>query len=404
MRILYLTQWFSPEPAHKGIAFVEALAAAGHHVEVATGLPNYPTGRLYPGYRLKFFQREVMRGITIDRLPLYPSHDRSSGRRALNYLSFFVSALVYGLLRGRRFDVVYAYHPPITVGLAAALSGIVSRTPFVLDIQDLWPDTVAASGLANTGCLARMLGPVCRFVYRRAASIVAQSNGMRAKLVERGVPAAKLVTIHNWADEEAIVPRGACDLDGYRFQGRFNIVYAGNFGLVQRLDTLVRAAKLAAKRAPEIQLLLIGPGLDRERLIALVEELDATNVNIHPGVPKAAIADVLTAADVLILHLSSDPLFEITIPSKLQFYLAMGKPILSAVKGEVTEMIVSAGAGVAVAPEDPSAMANAMIALSRQPPEVLQSMGRRARELYLERFSFLAGLAATMGVLENVVH
>ena len=192
MRILYLTQWFEPEPnIIKGIAFVRALEAAGHQVMVVTGLPNYPTGKIYPGYRLRLVQHETIEGVRVIRLPLYPSHDASSLRRSLNFLSFFVSALLYCMLRGGRYDMAYVYHPPITVGLAAAIGGGLRRLPFVLDIQDLWPDTLAATGMAGAGRLTRPIGALCRFVHARARSISVQSEGMRGALVERGVPDAK---------------------------------------------------------------------------------------------------------------------------------------------------------------------------------------------------------------------
>ncbi len=176
LRIAYLTQWFEPEPnIIKGVAFVQALQAAGHEVTVITGFPNYPEGRIYPGYRLRLLQRETLGGVPVIRLPLYPSHDGSSVRRSLNFLSFFLSCLVYLTIRRTRFDMAYVYHPPITVGLAAAIAGLFRRLPFVLDVQDLWPDTIAATGMPGAARLVGPLGACCAFVYRRASAIVAQS-------------------------------------------------------------------------------------------------------------------------------------------------------------------------------------------------------------------------------------
>src|SRR3569623_627597 len=184
MRILYLTQWFDPEPnVIKGTAFVRALEAAGHEVTEVPGLPNYPAGKLFPGYRLRLFQQETIDGVRGVRLPLYPSHDASSLRRSLNYLSFFLSALAYCLFRRRSFDLAYVYNPPITVGLAAALAGLVHRLPFVLDVQDLWPDTLAATGMAGGASLGRLIGPVCKLVYRRSAAILVQSDGKLSALI-----------------------------------------------------------------------------------------------------------------------------------------------------------------------------------------------------------------------------
>jgi len=239
MRVLYLTQWFEPE-SHviKGLKFVRALRAAGHQVTVVTGFPNYPSGRLYPGYRLKPFQRERIEDVEVIRLALYPSHDSSSFRRSLNYLSFFLSVLAYLLVRRERYDVAYVYHPPITVGLAAAVAGLVRPLPFILDVQDLWPDTLAATGMAGGRRLTPLIGKLCAFVYWRAQAIVAQSEGIRQALATRRVPAEKLTTIHNWAVAEPERTRQTQSL----VPQRFVVVYGGNLGRAQGLGTVLEAA------------------------------------------------------------------------------------------------------------------------------------------------------------------
>lgn len=402
MRILYLTQWFEPEPMVKGITFARALADRGHEVEVVTGFPNYPTGKLYPGYRLALYQREVMDGVVVHRLPLYPSHDGSSWRRILNYLSFFLSAAIFCAFKARRFDVIYAY-PPITVGLAAAFAGWAGRRPFVLDIQDLWPDSVVKSGMPGTGRMAGILHVICNFVYRRSARILSQSRGIKARLIERGTPQDKIDVVYNWADEAAAAPTGACDLKRYGFGGKFNVVYGGNLGRVQGLDTVVRAAALAVARVPNLQLLLIGDGIEGENLRALVRNLGADNVRIEPGIPRSQIGDVFDAADVLVLHLWDDPLFEITIPQKTQFYLAMGKPVLIGVRGEASQFIQEAGAGLATPPEDVNAMADAMVRLAALPPDELKAMGRQGRRAYEDRFSFAQAITATEATLHQAI-
>jgi len=402
MRILYLTQWFEPEPMIKGVTFARALADRGHEVEVITGFPNYPTGKIYPGYRLALFKREVIDGITVNRVPLYPSHDGSSLNRILNYFSFCASAGLYAATQAGKFDVIYAYPPP-TVGLAAAFAGGLSRKPFVLDIQDLWPDSVLTSGMAGTGRMAAILNLLCNFVYRNAAKILAQSRGIAGKLVERGVPEDKIATVYNWADEDAAAPSGRHDLARYGFEGRFNIIYGGNLGRVQGLDTLVRAAHLAAARAPEIQLLLIGDGIESANLAALVAELGADNVRLAPGIPRAEVGDVFAAADVLTLHLWNDPLFEITIPQKTQFYMAMGKPVLIGVKGEAADFVVKAEAGLAVEPQNVEAMADAMVTMARMPRAELEAMGLRGRQAYEAQFSFATAIERTEAVLESAI-
>jgi len=402
MRILYLTQWFEPEPAFKGLAFARALVERGHEVEVVTGFPNYPIGKVYPGYRVRAYQREVIDGIVVHRVPLYPSHDRSSFRRGLNYISFSLSAAIFCAVHARRFDVIYAY-PPITGGMAAVFAGTIARKPFIIDIQDLWPDSVVKSGMPGTHRIGGFLDRLCNFVYRRATRIVSQSVGIKKRLIDRGVPEGKIVVIYNWADEQAAAPAGLCDLAPYEFAGRFNIVYGGNIGRVQGLDTLVRAAHIARQQVPHLQLLVIGNGIEEDNLKKLVDELKATNVRIAPSVPRTQIGDVFAAADVLALHLWNDPLFEITIPQKTQFYMAMGKPVLIGVLGEAAEFVTQAGAGIAVVPQDVDAMVSAMVRFATLSPETLAEMGRRAREAYVRDFLFAKAITATEEVSRQAI-
>lgn len=401
-RVLFLTQWFDPEPVMKGVTFIQGLMKQGLDVEVATGFPNYPGGRIAPGYRLRPYQREVMNGVRVHRLWLWPSHDASSLGRAANYLSFFVSALVFCLLRGRRYDAVYVYHPPITVGLAAALAGLITRRPYLLEVQDLWPDSVAASGMSGTSRIAGALGRICSFVYRRAAHVIGQSNGMTARLIERGAAADRASTIVNWADETLARAGGTYPIETLGFEGRFNLVYGGNLGRVQGLETLIHAAERAGRDVPELQLTLIGEGVERDRLAALIRSTDGGHIQFKPGVPQNQIGDVFAAADVLVLHLIDDPLFEVTIPSKTQFYMAMGRPILIGVRGEAAGMVTDVNAGVAVAPGDVEAMAAAMVRMARMPAADRAAMGDRARRAYLDHYGFDRAVSATAGLIRSV--
>ena len=395
MRVLYLTQWFDPEPnIIKGLAFVRALQAAGHDVTVVTGLPNYPSGRIYPGYRLRPIQHEELEGVRITRLPLYPNHDNSALGRSLNFLSFFVAVLLYCLLRSRRFDVAYVYHPPITVGFAAALSGLVWRLPFILDVQDLWPDTVATTGLKGADRLAPALGWICAFTYRRAALIIAQSEGMRDALAARHVPEAKLRVVRNWATSEDPLPAAADSEPA----ARFTIVYAGNLGRAQGLETVIDAARILARGRQDIAIRLIGDGIDadalRERAVGVA------GVTVENRVSQAEIAEIYAAADALLLHLRSEPLFEITIPSKTQAYLASGKPIVAGVAGEAARLLEESEAALVVPPEDAEALAQAIGQMADVPQPLRASMGDSGRRYYLDRLSFERGIRSTVEVLE----
>lgn len=397
MRIVYLTQWFEPEPnIIKGTPFVRALIAAGHDVTVVTGLPNYPTGRIYPGYRLRLIQHETIDGVRVVRLPLYPSHDPSSLGRSLNFGSFFVSALVYCLFRRERVDLVYAYHPPITVGLAAALAGLVRRAPFVLDIQDLWPDTIAATGMRGAARLTPILARLCAFVYRRAAAIIVQAEGMRDALATRGVPASKLTVIHNWATIDADAAPASI-----AHRAPFTLVYGGNFGRAQALETVIEAAAILERTRGDIAIELYGNGIESASLKAQATRLDLRSVHFHERVSPQAIAPIYAAADALLMHLADDPLFTITIPSKTQVYLAMGRPIVAGIAGEGAALLRQSGAASVVPPGNPPSLARAIAALADLPAAEREAKGARGRAYYREAFSVEVGIARTLAVLEG---
>src|SRR5262245_61267392 len=403
MRILYATQWFEPEPILKGIYFAKLMRAQGHYVCVVTGFPNYPGGTFYPGYRLKLFRRDIMDDIPIDRVPLYPSHSRSAVGRIINYVSFAASMAIYLLFTRKRPDVLYAYHPPLTVGLAAGLIAAVRRIPLVYDIQDMWPDTLAASGMLVNRSILRFVGMLCRWVYHRADRIVVQSPGFRRALIERGVPAEKVELIYNWTNEMQTKPARGSDLSAFGLTGRFNIVYAGTIGPTQALDTILRAAKLIERTEPRVQFVLVGGGIEAARLRALAAEIDARSVRIMPRMPQAEIGNLLAAADVLLVHLKDEPLFRMTVPSKTQLYLAMGKPILIGARGDAAELVMKAGAGVAVEPQDASALASAVLDLAGRPAQELAEMGARGRTFYESELSAAVGVRRTLAILDAAI-
>ncbi|MDC5554921.1 glycosyltransferase family 4 protein, partial [Acinetobacter baumannii] len=172
MKILLLTQWFDPEPTFKGLAFAKELQRQGHEVEVLTGFPNYPGGKIYDGYKLKLYQREQIDGISILRVVLYPNHDNSALKRIFNYISFAFMAMLFGIFATKKADIIYAYHPPLTVGIAAVFIKFFRRIPIVYDIQDMWPDTLKATGMLNNQRLLNIIGSVCQLVYKFVDHIV----------------------------------------------------------------------------------------------------------------------------------------------------------------------------------------------------------------------------------------
>lgn len=378
MRILFVSQWFDPEPAPKGLSFVKALVALGHEVEVVTGFPNYPGGEVYPGHRLRPYKHDRVDGIHIHRVFLYPSHDHSGFKRALNYLSFMVSSFLYLALFSRRADAIYCYHPPLTAGLAVCAAGWLRRTPFVYDIQDLWPETLEATGMVRSRRLLDLVGYLCSFVYRRASRITVLSHGFRQRLMGRGVPDRKIKVIHNWCDEVALGSEAGSPPDV--MAGRFNVVFAGNMGRAQALGAVVEAARIVAAAQADVQFIFVGGGLCVEELKAQAQS--STNVVFMPRMSMREVNAVLETADALLVHLRDDPLFSVTIPSKTQAYMAVGKPILMGVRGDAARLVQSTGAGLCMEPEDPASIARAVLELAQANADELLAMGRKGREHY----------------------
>lgn len=401
-RLIVLKQGFDPEPTMKGAAFARCLGELGFDVEVVTGFPNYPGGKVYDGYRIRPIRRMTMQGVAVTRLALYPSHDKSRIGRVLNYVSFFLSAAFYLTFFARRADVIYAYHPPLTVAMAAEVAGFVRRVPVVLDVQDMWPDTLRATGMIGNDRLLGAVGRVCRWTWRRAAHIVVLSGGFRRLLMERGVPAEKITVIPNWADEQAVMVASDARPGALTAPGKFRVLFAGNMGPAQALDAVLDAAAILAGQRPEVEFCFLGSGLETARLETRAEKEGLANVRFLPRVPMAEVGAYLAAADCLLVHLKADPLFAITIPSKTQAYMAAGKPVIMAVEGDAAEMVRQSQGGVVVPPEDAKALAEAVARLADLTPEELAEYGANARHFYTSHLSFEQGTRNLADVLAMV--
>lgn len=397
-RILLLTQWFDPEPTPKGLGFARALTEQGYEVEVVTAFPNYPEGILYPGYRMSWRHTEVIEGVTITRLPLYPSHDASAVRRVTNYGTFAFSAALYCVMSAKPADILYVYQLP-TLGAVAILMRALRRTRVVLDVMDIWPDTLVASGMMADGRLLGVAGRFSRAVYRRMDAIVALSPGFCKLLQARGVPAKKVHLIYNWADERAVPVTNCDNMPG---ADKFNILFAGNLGTLQGLRSVLEAAVILQANHAKIRFILMGGGVEAGRLEAFARDHHLANVAFLPRVPMERVAAYLECADALLVHLKANPLFEITIPSKTQAYMAIGKPLLMATKGDAAQLVVEAGCGVLAVPEDPASIAQAACKLAASSRSELIEMGQRAKAYYDEHLSLSVGVGKFVSVFESL--
>jgi colanic acid biosynthesis glycosyl transferase WcaI len=378
----------------KGLPFAQVMAAQGHTVEVLTGFPNYPGGKVYPGYHIRPWQREEMEGIRVNRVVLYPSHDQSGLRRMLNYLSFALSCLLLGPWLVGKADVIYVYNL-VTLGPAAFWLRFLFRAKVLLDVQDLWPESVMNSGMLPGGVGKRLLAAICNGVYRHADWLVVLSPGFKQELVQRGIPPKRIEVIYNWVDEAAQKPASRDEglARELGMNGRFNILFAGTMGVMQGLDTVLAAAQLCQQTVPQAQFVFVGGGVDRPRLEAEATRLGLTNVRFLPRQEPEAMGPLYALADALLVHLKDDPLFRITIPSKTQAYLYMGRPILMAMQGDAAELVKQAEAGLLCPPQDPEALATAVAQLAALPSEAREQMGRDGAAFYAEKLAMEIGVA-----------
>ena len=390
-KILFITQWFDPEPTFKGLIFAKELVKQGFEVEVLTGFPNYPGGKLYHGYKIKIIKKEVLDDVEVTRVPLYPSHNQSVIMRILNYLSYFFSASIYGLFRAKRADVIYAYHPPLTVGIVAVLLQLFRKIPVVYDIQDMWPDTLRATGMISNKILLLFIDRVCEWVYSRVDHIVVQSSGFKQLLLNRGVPETKIDVIYNWCAESKLKSSAAGKKVKLSKMGKFHILFAGNMGKAQALDSVLIAAQNLMLTKPSIVFVFLGGGIEVDRLKMKTKEQSINNIIFLPPVSIDEVGTYLNSADALLVHLKQDPLFRITIPSKTQAYMSIGKPILMAVDGDAADIVREAECGVIAESDNPDSIANAALMLRDASKEEIKKMYDNGRQYYQENFSLHVG-------------
>jgi colanic acid biosynthesis glycosyl transferase WcaI len=401
LKILIVTQWFDPEPTFKGLLFAKELVKAGHQVEVITGFPNYPGGKVYEGYRIKFHSKEDIDGVIIHRVPLYPAHDNSSIKRIANYISFAASSCFCGLFSVSRPDVIYSYHPPLTTALSATLVSIFRRVPLVVDIQDLWPDTLAATGMINNKTALSLVEVFCQFVYKRANKVVVLSPGFKNLLLKRGVPETKLEVIYNWCDEDALENGVESSLE-LPDNGRLNLLFAGNLGNAQGLPSIVAAAKILQSNNVNVNIVFLGDGIAKDKAVQQVNELALNNVYFLPRVPMLEVGHLLKKADILLVHLTDDELFSITIPSRTQAYLAIGKPIVMGVNGDAADLIKQAKAGEVCKANHASSLADAVINIVNKSAEEREAMGKNALDFYQQELSVAVGVKKFISVFEEI--
>ena len=364
VNILFLTENFPPETNAAATRVFERACywvKAGHRVTVITSQPNFPEGRLFPGYTNRWRQVEEISGIRIVRVKTYIAPNRGVVRRTLDFLSFMVTGVWAGLFEDKP-DVIAATSPQFFAAVAGWLLAGARRVPFVFELGDLWPASIAAVGAVQPGRALQLIEKLELHLYARAEAVVALTQAFKDNLTDRGVEDNKIAVVRNGVDLWRYGPRER-DADLARqwgLQDRFVIGYVGTHGMAHALGNVLDAAE-KLKDQERICFLLAGAGAERDGLMADAERRGLDNVIFMPAQPKDAMPAVWGLCDVALVHLKDDPVFSGVIPSKTFEAMASGRPVLMAApEGEASRILLDDGAGLHVAAEDPDALAEAV--------------------------------------------
>ncbi|MBI3947194.1 MAG: glycosyltransferase family 4 protein [Armatimonadetes bacterium] len=389
MNVLFVSNYFPPEvnaPAVRLHDHARLWVEEGGHIEVLTAVPNFPEGVVYKGYRNRL-TREEIDGIPVTRVPVYLAENRGRLKRALSYASFMLSAIRHHRRVRRRPDVVAATSPQLLVGAAGYVISRLRRVPFVLEIRDLWPESIVAVGAMHPNLIIRTLERLGDFLYHKADRIVVVTDSFKRILAARGIDAGKIVVLKNGVVpgdlNQPPDPEALADLRRrHDLEGKFVAAYVGTIGMAHRADILLEAARLC--RDPDIVFMVIGAGAARAELEARASALQLPNFRLIEKQPREVIRHYLNLMDVSVIHLRDDPVFRAVLPSKLFEAMITGKPMVLGVLGEAKEVLEEADAGIAVPPEDAAAIVAAVTRL-RDSRELYRRMSRSGRRYVVER-------------------
>lgn len=388
MKVLVVSQYFWPE-SFRINDLVLGLGELGHNVTVLTGKPNYPGGAFYPGYGMFRRAREDYGGAKVVRVPMLPRGNGKNLALALNFLSFAASAsLLAPILCRENYDVVLVYEPsPMTVGLPAVLLKKIRGTPVLFWVQDLWPESISAAGAIRSPVVLGIIEKLVRFIYKNCDRILIQSEAFRSSIEGRGVPRDRILYFPNSAEsfyrpvilehdavERAVLPPG------------FRVMFAGNIGAAQDFGTILGAAEIL-RHQKDIHWVILGHG----RMFPWVQEqvmrrcLTET-VHLLGRHPTERMPRFFALADVMLVTLKNELTFSLTVPAKVQSYLACGKPIIAALNGEGARIVREARAGLASPAESPEGLANAVLRVYRMPESDRREMGLRGFQYFRTHF------------------
>lgn len=413
LKVGMLTQWFDPEtgPAALPGVYAREMVRAGQSVSVLTGFPNYPDGKIYPGFSQSLRNRSREGQIQVTRVPLYPNHSSSAIGRILNYLSFALSGSTLGIGALRKTDAVWVYNSPATVSLPLFVNTIFGRKPYFLHVQDLWPDSLINSGMIPGGAVGRVIeksiSSLVRLTERRAAVIGVISPSVKELILRRNphVAASKIVYVPNPTDEELFTDVrtiDAQDLPIVPWSGKFVFMYLGAIGEAQGLDMWLDAARHLRLNS-DIAFVFVGEGTAKERLHkrALAEDLD--NVVFHGRIPKIDVPRYMATSSVQIVSLGADEFLRYTIPSKISSILASRLPLLAQIAGDGAELVRSSGAGLTVDPGDVAALSESIETMAHMSSSDLDAAAQSGLDYYRANMSAQSATKKILSALRDLV-
>jgi colanic acid biosynthesis glycosyl transferase WcaI len=393
MRFLILTQYFPPEVgASQGrlLAISKSLVSLGHEVEVVTGMPNYPEGKVQVSYRSRLMLRELYDDLPVLRVWLYPAQGLG-WQRVTNYASFAASSLV-GLARSVRPDVVFVESPPLSLVPSGVLAAKLWRVPVVMFVADPWPDSAVEVGALAPGRALHAAQLLERWCYRNVDCVSTPTIGLLELLKSKGIEANRLLFLPNGADVAMFKPAER-DRETARELGVVDnervVLYAGTVGHMHGVDVGIRAMELLRTSHPDVRLLIVGAGSELDGVKELARTLAPQTVSFVAPQPHERLARIWTLADIGLSTQRDLPVAEITRPAKMLASMASGKGLAYSGAGEGARLVEEAEAGIVVPPEDPTALATALAALLDD-PELADRLGRNGREFVVQNLAWPA--------------
>ncbi|WP_319587464.1 glycosyltransferase family 4 protein [uncultured Desulfobulbus sp.] len=385
MRALIISQYFWPENfSINDVA--KTLLGKGVEVEVLTGKPNYPVGEKFSGYRSWGCQQEVYQGVHINRIPML-ARGKNPFSLAANYLSFVLSGLIIAplSLKNKEFDVIFVYAPsPILQAIPSLFLGKIKRCPVVLWVQDLWPESLSATGYIRNQCAIGLVRQVVRFIYRHVDLLLVQSRGFETP-VRTLASNTPIVYYPNSVDNSFALPSRSEPPAVPGLDAEFSVMFAGNIGAAQAVNVIVEAAILLREHTG-IHFVVLGDGSCREEMLEAAQQQSLTNLHLPGRFPVETMPAFMQKASALLVTLANRPIFAATVPNKIQAYLAAGRPLIACLNGEGARLVVESGAGMATPAEDGKALADTILRLYRLSAKERDEMGKNGRRYYQEHF------------------